>query len=604
MIAAVYARKSTEQNVADDAKSVTRQVENARAFAAKRGWTVLDEHVYIDDGFSGAEFERRPGFTRMMGTLAAGAPFSVLVVSEQKSIGREMTETPYVIKQLDMAGVEVWSYMEDRCLTPRNSTDKLMTSVQGFADEEHRVKTALRVREAHSRLARSGRVTGGRLFGYRNTDVFTGVDAHGRPLRSHVDREINPEEAAVVVRIFEMYASGLGLKAIAKRLLGTPSPKYSGGSPGWAPSTVRAILQRDAYRGMLVWGRRKKRDQWGQLDRDRKRSRRPEGEWVRATRDDLRIVSEDLWSRVASRRADTEGKAVRFASGRLSGRPPKSATQNLLAGLATCGACGGGLVVVTSSGPRRDQFARLPAPGTVVHREPEPYRYYACAHRRANDTCSNKLRIPVPYVNEVVLRAVEEHALTPEAVEAVIRLTERDDVAERREAIGREFEEVEKRRKRLVEAIEAGGDAASLVARIRELEERQRVLRAEGMSCRPVPRLAPALVQGRLDEWRRLLRSSPTQGRAVLQRVLAGRIVFTPLADGSGYEFEAPTRFHKLFAGMVAEVASAPDMLSHAGLGVELLDNDADYERLLRAAEKECVKGWRPRRDSNPRSQP
>lgn len=41
MIAAIYARKSTEQNgVAEDAKSVTRQIEHAKAYAAKKGWTV------------------------------------------------------------------------------------------------------------------------------------------------------------------------------------------------------------------------------------------------------------------------------------------------------------------------------------------------------------------------------------------------------------------------------------------------------------------------------------------------------------------------------------------------------------------------------------
>jgi hypothetical protein len=32
---------------------------------------------------------------------------------------------------------------------------------------------------------------------------------------------------------------------------------------------------------------------------------------------------------------------------------------------------------------------------------------------------------------------VEEHALTPEAVEQVVRLTERDDLSERRAALGR-----------------------------------------------------------------------------------------------------------------------------------------------------------------------
>jgi hypothetical protein len=41
MIAAIYARKSTEQNgVDDEEKSVTRQIEHAKAYAAKKRWTV------------------------------------------------------------------------------------------------------------------------------------------------------------------------------------------------------------------------------------------------------------------------------------------------------------------------------------------------------------------------------------------------------------------------------------------------------------------------------------------------------------------------------------------------------------------------------------
>ena len=41
MIAAIYARKSTEQNgVGDEEKSVTRQIEHAKAYAAKKGWAV------------------------------------------------------------------------------------------------------------------------------------------------------------------------------------------------------------------------------------------------------------------------------------------------------------------------------------------------------------------------------------------------------------------------------------------------------------------------------------------------------------------------------------------------------------------------------------
>ena len=51
MIAAIYARKSTAQDdVADEAKSVTRQVDGARAFITTKGWTLDEQHVYTDDG--------------------------------------------------------------------------------------------------------------------------------------------------------------------------------------------------------------------------------------------------------------------------------------------------------------------------------------------------------------------------------------------------------------------------------------------------------------------------------------------------------------------------------------------------------------------------
>src|SRR4051794_36994448 len=106
MNAAIYARKSTEQNgVADEAKSVTRQVEHARAYARRKGWIVLDNHVYVDDGISGAEFEKRPGYLRLMNALKPRAPFQALIMSEESRLGREQIETAYALKQLDEAGV-------------------------------------------------------------------------------------------------------------------------------------------------------------------------------------------------------------------------------------------------------------------------------------------------------------------------------------------------------------------------------------------------------------------------------------------------------------------------------------------------------------------
>jgi hypothetical protein len=77
---------------------------------------------------------------------------------------------------------------------------------------------------------------------------------------------------------------------------------------------------------------------------------------------------------------------------------------------------------------------------------------------------------------------------------------------------------------------------------------------------RPIPRLPETVRDDRLAEWRRLLRLSPTQGRAVIQRAIRGRITFTPIPgtglrpdpSGSteigGYEFEAETRFDGCFS--------------------------------------------------------
>ena len=61
MIASIYARKSTDQaGVADEQKSVARQVEHAREYADRKGWRIDDRCVFVDDGISGAEFAARP----------------------------------------------------------------------------------------------------------------------------------------------------------------------------------------------------------------------------------------------------------------------------------------------------------------------------------------------------------------------------------------------------------------------------------------------------------------------------------------------------------------------------------------------------------------
>ena len=163
MICAVYARKSTEQNgVADEAKSVARQVEHARAYATNKGWTVAVEHLFVDDGISGALFgASRPGLARLLAALAPHPAFRVLIMSEESRLGREAIETAWVLKRLTDAGVRVFTYLDDRERTLDSPRDKVMLSLTAFAAEMERDRARVRTHDALMRKAKSGHVTGG-----------------------------------------------------------------------------------------------------------------------------------------------------------------------------------------------------------------------------------------------------------------------------------------------------------------------------------------------------------------------------------------------------------------------------------------------------------
>lgn len=53
MLAAIYARKSTEQTgAADDQKSVALELEHARMCAQRKGWRADDTCVLVGEGIS------------------------------------------------------------------------------------------------------------------------------------------------------------------------------------------------------------------------------------------------------------------------------------------------------------------------------------------------------------------------------------------------------------------------------------------------------------------------------------------------------------------------------------------------------------------------
>ncbi len=563
MIAAIYARKSTEQTgVAEDEKSVTRQVEHAKVYAARKGWTVAEEHIYVDDGISGAEFVKRPGLVRLMNALRPKPPFQVLLMSEESRLGREQIETAYALKQIITAGVRVFYYLEDRERKLEGPTDKLLLSVSAFADEMEREKARQRTFDAMLRKAKQLHVTGGRAFGYKNEPVYADVPGpDGRRQRLYVKRIINAEEAAVVRRIFELCAAGKGVKRIALILnhegAPAPIPRPASRPRGWSPSSVREILYRPIYRGEFLWNKTKKRDLWGV----KKQRPRPGEEWIRIPAPDLRIVSDGLWEAANERLQATRATYLRSNKGELWGRPASGIeSKYLLTGMVQCGCCGGSLHIRS-----RD------------HGKQRPSFYVCTSYRlRGRTVCKNNLEAPMGVMNQAVLDTLEKDLLRPEVIErAIAKAVERlrpdqSQLEVQRGKMKANLAQVEEELACLTTAIASGGDLPSLLQGIKDRERRRAHLREQlaGLErCDQVSqfdfRQIEQELRARLEDWRGLLCRQVAQARQILRKLLVGKLVFTPKEDASGryYEFVGQGTLRQVLAG----VGAAKGRVSPAG---------------------------------------
>jgi len=531
MIAAVYARKSTEQNVADESKSVARQVEHARAYAKQKGWTVDESRIFVDDGISGAEFARRQGFVRLMSSICPPT-FDVLVMSESSRLGREAWETGYVLKRLLSAGVRVFLYLEDREVHADSPLEKLQFSMVQAFDEMERARASQRSIDKALQLARAGHVTGGRVFGYDNVRVD-----------SHTERRINEAEAGIVRRIFQLAADGVGQKRIARRLNeeGVATPRAQQGRPAaWVLSSVHQVLRRELYRGAIVWNRTRKRNRWG----EKARAERPEGEWLTVPAPHLRIVSEELWNAAHARIADARG------TNRGGGRPKTTEPRYLLTGFARCSCCNGGLHVRSQQGG---------SPGRRIRA-----RFYACTthFNRGRQACGNDLRVRIETVDEAVLARLGE-ILTPSLADEVI-VAVRELLAphqlDPRAGVDAELANLERQIGNLTDAIAMGGNLSALVTRLQQTEEHRRRLlqqRDEVGARFPLPaidwRALERQAREKLASWRTLATRHVSGGRQLLQALLTEPLVFTPFDEGSarGYRFRGRATLDGLIEGVV-----------------------------------------------------
>ena len=541
MRAAIYARKSTDDSDRDlENKSVTRQIERARAYAKAKGWTLDEEHVYVDDGISGAEFENRPGFARLLASLPKRrkAPFDALIMSEASRLGRDQRRNGYYLAHIHDSGVRVFYYLTDEEEKADTPEQALMFNLRSYAAEVERLKAGQRSRDALARKAAKGYNAGGVVYGYDNVPIYA-MNGDGERTKTHTDYRINETEADVLRRMFRMYADGHGLVTVAKAMNGDPRyaelsrryfdgmrpPAPRKGTGSWAPSSVRKILYNQRYTGIVPFGRKRKVYRQG----TKARVRQPDSEVLRAARPDLRIIHDDLWGEVQARLASVRKTYLYDTNGARWGRPGMGAeSKYLLTGLGTCGCCQANIAIIGG---------RTGSPGRR-----HPIYYYGCNHHklRGSTVCGNDLRARMEEADALVLDKVRRF-LTPEAIDFTIdeamrllaeRKREHTDLPERLQAdLRKERKQIE----RLVTAIANGDAPDAVMEKIRALQASvaAKEHELEGFTVKEpteleLKRLRRACCE-RLGRFDQLMVGDVSHARQALRKLLVERIAFRPV---------------------------------------------------------------------------
>src|SRR5215468_9863446 len=527
MIAALSARKSTDDSDRNaEARSTQRQIDSATAYATAKGWTVDPRYVFVDENTSGAEWTRRAGLNALLAALDPRPPFGVVIVSELSRIGRDTVRTPATIMQIEEAGVEIRSYLSDAPISLADETSEIHTIFNSLAASFERQRARQRTYDALRRRAEAGAVTGGRVFGYRNERNRTG----------YVHRVIDETEAAIVRRIFTLYAAGDGLTRIAKRLNADGVPAARGGTGSWAPTAIREILRRPLYAGRVVWNRTQKITRQG----TKAQRQRPEAEWLERTAPELRIVSEPLWEAVERRRL----WVGTTRNGHRRGRPPGAAVHaaTLLSGLAQCTVCGGSLVALT----------RRHGTGAIRTR----VNLYGCSYhqKRGGAVCANDVAIRQDRLDRVFLdalaEALDEQVMARAVTLALKRVQRRGaEVPAERTALERERAAVATACRHLLDAVKRGQATETLLAELAGEEEKAKALdrKLAALDARPRPvSLDSTRLTARLQalgrDVRGVLATGGPEARLVLQRLLSGRrVACEPFREPGrrGYRFRA-----------------------------------------------------------------
>lgn len=206
---------------------------------AAAGGEVREEHVFRDDGYSGAHW-RRPGLDRLRDAVAAAALDRVLVTAPDR-LARNDVRQMLLLEEWTRCGCQVEFLERPMGQDPH---DQVLLQIRSAVAEYERTRIAERRRRGRRRKLQAGVLLPWTRapYGYRLDPELP---------RDPAGVRVEEAEAAVVREVFAQYLEpGGSLAGMAKRLfaLGVPTPT---GKRCWHPNTVRLLLTNPAYIGQV-----------------------------------------------------------------------------------------------------------------------------------------------------------------------------------------------------------------------------------------------------------------------------------------------------------------------------------------------------------------
>ena len=349
-ITALYCRLSRDDEQDGMSGSIKNQQEIISKYAADNGFT--NTRVFIDDGFSGTNFDR-PALNEIM-KLGEEGKIGTLIVKDHSRLGRDRLVVGALMEEeFDRMDIRYIAIMDN--IDTKNGISDLVP-MQDLFNEWHAKNTSDKVRKVFKSKGESGKpLTTNPPFGYmKNPD--------------NKDEWIIDELAAKIVRrIFKMCVSGLGPSQIAKQLKSdevmTPTEYWisigrnCGKPPSvpyhWCPATVADILGKQEYCGDTVNFRSRRKS-----FKNKKKVELPPEQWLVFKNTHPAIIDRETFELVRELRKNKR-------------KPTRTGIVSIFSGLVYCADCG----------------EKLYYSATNNYKDSQAY-FFCSSYRKNSDVCS------------------------------------------------------------------------------------------------------------------------------------------------------------------------------------------------------------------------